>query len=192
MTYSSDMETKIVEAAIACIEQHGIQCTTVRRIAQQADVNAAAINYYFRSKEQLMERVLETTLKNAFDWDHYESSRDFPPKQRLAAILDHLTTGAQNYPEITRAHFIAPVLERNVGAPSYARFREFSETLYLDLVERGAPAGEGLRFGIIQAVTASILGIGLFLDLFGPEIGKGMTDAEVRKRYIDRLVDRVL
>ena len=63
------IEIKIIEAAIDCIEQFGLKGATNRRIAEKAGVNLAAINYYFRSKENLIERVMETTLHNAFDWD---------------------------------------------------------------------------------------------------------------------------
>ncbi len=39
------IERKIIEAAIECIEQYGIQGATNRRIAEIAGVNSAAINY---------------------------------------------------------------------------------------------------------------------------------------------------
>ncbi len=192
MTNTADMEQRIITAAITCIERVGIRGATVRRIAEEAEVNVAAINYYFRSKEQLMERAMETTLNNAFDWEHFSTTENAPPKERLVAILEHLTAGAQAFPEITRAHFITPLSEHQTDALPYHRFREFMEKLYDDLVCRGAKPGEELRTAILQAVTASILGIGLLLDLSIGFIPRDLTNPEVRRTYIERLVDRIL
>jgi AcrR family transcriptional regulator len=193
MNNSPEMELKIIEAAIACIEKYGFREVTVRRIAQEAGVNVAAINYYFRSKEQLMERVLEVTLGNAFDWTDFEESREYPPKERLVAILDHLTAGAQAYPEITRVHFITPLIEKDSDSAALCRFNEFLGKLYDDLRARGlALEPWQLRMAIIQAVTASILGIGLFADLLGGFAEKDLRNPEIRKAYIERLVGKIL
>ena len=63
----ASVEGKIIQAAIECIEKYGISGATNRQIALEAGVNNAAINYYFRSKEVLIQRCMEITLKNAFD-----------------------------------------------------------------------------------------------------------------------------
>lgn len=192
MTNTPDMEMKIIEAAIACIEKFGMKDATVRRIAQQANVNVAAINYYFHTKEQLMERVMEITLENAFDWSHFDWSNDYPPKPRLAAILEHMVTGTQAYPEITRVHFISPLVDKGCSTASYEVFTRFMEMVYDDLVARGAEPGDDLRTALIQAITASILGIGVHIGICVDFARQDLRDAAVRKKYIERLVDKVL
>jgi AcrR family transcriptional regulator len=47
---SGSAEEKIITAAVECIEKYGIKGTTIRQIAEQAGVNIAAVNYYFRSR----------------------------------------------------------------------------------------------------------------------------------------------
>ena len=59
---------KILEAAKELFEEKGFDFTSVRDIAQKADVNIALINYHFGSKESLLitifeERANETYLK---------------------------------------------------------------------------------------------------------------------------------
>jgi AcrR family transcriptional regulator len=193
MKSSPEMELKIVEAAIACIEKYGFQDVTVRKIAQEAGVNVAAINYYFRSKEQLMQRVLQTTLGNAFDWNDLGESSEYSAKERLVAILEHLTAGAQAYPEITRVHFVAPLIEKGGDSAALVKFNDFLEKLYEDLLSRGAlPDSWQLRLAVMQAATASVLGIGLFPDLFIGFAGKDLRDPLTRREYIVRLVDKLL
>jgi AcrR family transcriptional regulator len=192
MNNSPDVEIKIIEAAIACIEKCGLKNATVRMIAKEAGVNSAAINYYFRSKEQLMERVMQITLENAFDWSHFSFSEEYSPKPRLLAILEHMVTGTQMYPEITKVHFIAPMMDRNASTASYAVFNGFMEKIYDDLVGRGAAPGTELRFALLQAVTASILGIGLHIDVCREFAGQDLKDPAIRRQYLEQLVDRVL
>lgn len=193
MNTNPDMELKIIEAAIACIEKYGFQDVTVRKIAQEAGANVAAINYYFRTKEQLMERVLEITLKNAFDWSHFASTDDSTPRQRLVFILNHLVEGMQMYPEITRAHFVSPLIEKKRDSQAYVKFNDFLEKLHEDLSSRGAEADPWLlRVAIIQIVSASILGIGLFHEMFSVFAGRDLREPEIRRAYIERLVDKSL
>jgi AcrR family transcriptional regulator len=188
-----ETEIKIIEAAIGCIEKYGFREATVRRIAQEAGVNIAAINYHFHSKEQLMDRVMDITLENAFDWSHFASTEDAPPKVRLMAILSHIVEGALEYPEITRAHFITPLIERDRESIVFSRFLEFLECLYEDLKKRGAIAEpKELRTALLQAVTASILGIGLFGELLEGFAGFDLKNKKEREAYIERLVERVL
>lgn len=106
-------ELRILEAAIAAIEEFGFQNVTVRRIAARAGVNIAAINYYFRTKEQLIEKVIRLTLDNTFDWGELTHADGLPPKEMLAAVMDHLSMGALNYPAITRAHFYEAMVNGN-------------------------------------------------------------------------------
>jgi AcrR family transcriptional regulator len=48
---------RILKIACEVFAKQGFRTTTVRDICHQADVNVAAINYYFRSKEKLYEEV---------------------------------------------------------------------------------------------------------------------------------------
>jgi AcrR family transcriptional regulator len=192
MTNTSDIEQRIIEAAINCIERVGVKETTIRKIALEAGVNVAAINYYFRSKEQLMDRVQEITLNNAFDWSHFDCDEDATPKQRLVVILDHMVSGAQAYPEVTRSHFITPLVEKNSGTGTYRAFSEFMNKIYDDLVARGALPGADLRSALLQAAAASILGIGLHLDLFSDFSVLDMREPQNRRHYIEKLVDKLL
>jgi AcrR family transcriptional regulator len=48
-------------AAIEAIEQHGIDQLTTRLIAEGAGTNLASINYHFRTKDDLLTEVLQST-----------------------------------------------------------------------------------------------------------------------------------
>ena len=50
---------KLLLAAIESIEKYGIEGTTIRAIAKEADVSFSSLHYYFESKEQMVEEALK-------------------------------------------------------------------------------------------------------------------------------------
>lgn len=54
-----DTQEKILMVACRLFAEGGFDGVTHRELAQEAGVNAALINYYFRSKEKLYEQVLD-------------------------------------------------------------------------------------------------------------------------------------
>ncbi len=59
-------EERILRAATPIFAEHGLQGATVRQICDAAQVNVAAINYYFRSKELLYREVHMRLFENLF------------------------------------------------------------------------------------------------------------------------------
>jgi AcrR family transcriptional regulator len=54
---------RILTAAEQLFMQHGFEATSMRMITAKAEVNLAAVNYHFGSKERLVEAVFERRLK---------------------------------------------------------------------------------------------------------------------------------
>lgn len=55
-------EVKILQAARKVFVQKGFAATRIRHIAQEAGINMAMLNYYFRSKEKLFSLIMQETL----------------------------------------------------------------------------------------------------------------------------------
>lgn len=189
----NNAELHIIDAAIACIEKRGLQEATVRAIAEEAGVNVAAINYYFRSKEQLIDRVMEQTLNNAFDWSDFGPGEGVPADQRLADILDHLTQGAQQYPQIARMHFYEMLASGHCPQQLSDRFSAFLCSMFEDLRGRGVTLGDvDLRRAILQAMSTSLFGMVLLTPLFGPFLQEDYRDPATRRQALLALARRAL
>lgn len=67
MSKSDRTRQRILDTAAQEFRKRGYAGTKVNDIAFAADMRAASIYYYFESKEQLFEQVLEIGLKLAFD-----------------------------------------------------------------------------------------------------------------------------
>lgn len=61
-TLDVSTEEKIKEAARVVFHKKGYAATRTRDIAEEADINLALLNYYFRSKEKLFDLIMVETL----------------------------------------------------------------------------------------------------------------------------------
>jgi AcrR family transcriptional regulator len=119
-------EQRMVDAAIQCIELVGIEAVTTRKIAEMAGMNSAAVNYYFRSKEALLERALAATTENAIgDWERIITDPAMDPVDRLRAVLRELLEGVQRFPNLSKAHLHGPIMEGDFDTVFARRFRAF-------------------------------------------------------------------
>src|SRR5215470_1873715 len=59
---SSATQEKILDSAEELFMEHGFEATSLRQITAAADVNLAAVNYHFGSKEELFQSVLTRRL----------------------------------------------------------------------------------------------------------------------------------
>ncbi|NCQ10944.1 MAG: TetR/AcrR family transcriptional regulator [Bacteroidetes bacterium] len=57
-------EEKIKQAAKIVFHKKGFAATRTRDIAEEAGINLALLNYYFRSKEKLFELIMEESLRD--------------------------------------------------------------------------------------------------------------------------------
>lgn len=74
-------EEKIKKAALKLFTKKGYAATRTRDISEEAGINLALLNYYFRSKEKLFELVMLETLQDFF--------------RNIARILNDETTSVE-------------------------------------------------------------------------------------------------
>jgi AcrR family transcriptional regulator len=186
------MEEKIITAAIECIEKYGIQGTTNRRIAEMAGINSAAINYYFRSKDILIRRVMEVTLDNAFDWEDFSKYAGLPPVEKTIAIFEELTEGGIRYPGMTRAHFFDLLSGGIYDGLIVERFNRFVKNLSDELETGGLQMKKpDLDLACMQ-IAAAVMMMILTPEIFKKQFGFDMRDATQRERFLARLAVKLL
>ena len=81
-------QLEIIAIAKELFAQHGFDATSVRDIAQRANINVAMINYYFNSKENLLETLVKQGIEGyKLDASYYEGEED--PFTRLDKMIEH-------------------------------------------------------------------------------------------------------
>jgi TetR/AcrR family transcriptional repressor of bet genes len=79
---------ELIDATITAVHQRGYAVVTMAEIAHQAGASAASINYYFGSKEKLMEATMRRLLNllKAAMLKRYATAQT--PHDRLMAVMD--------------------------------------------------------------------------------------------------------
>jgi AcrR family transcriptional regulator len=176
-------------ATIACIEKKGIHAVTVRDIAKEADVNVAAVNYYFGSKEKLFEETLVMTSQNALvDWKEIIEREYATAHELFTDLFLYSIEGVIRYPNITRAHLHDAVIGDNYRGFFIRKFNAF----LVSLVDKAASIEsdknrEYIELSIVQMFTAAIFAC------LAPGLYRGLKNFDIRSdtgrvRFIEHLV----
>lgn len=187
---------RIVIAAITCIERDGIEATGIREIAREAGVNSAAINYYFRSKDNLLAVALEHSLDQAFeevlkDLDRALASGQ-PLAEALAQVLEEYLLHARRYPRVAYAHFREALVNQRYDGPAVKRLNAF----LTQLLERLQPAAQPrtqteAQIALIQA-WAPLMLLSLLPNLFTPFSQLDLDQPEQRRTYVRAMIKQLL
>jgi AcrR family transcriptional regulator len=88
---------QILRAALAVLIDEGAQALTLRRIAAVCDMNVGNLNYYFRSKQELIHGLVEAVIssyREAFEAIRHDAnaSAEVRLEQLVTLILKDITT----------------------------------------------------------------------------------------------------
>jgi TetR/AcrR family transcriptional repressor of bet genes len=83
---------QLIEATIAVIGRRGYANTTLTHVASEAGLSPGIVNFYFKSKEQLLQATLEqlTDEYAAFQREQLERAGASPAAQLDAAVLQRV------------------------------------------------------------------------------------------------------
>lgn len=182
-------EDKIILAAIDLIEEKGMQSLTIRNIAKKAGVNSAAINYYFRSKENLLNEVLKTTADHAIsDWKEIINKKSVPPKKRLEEFLIYMMDGGIKFSGITLAHLYDPLINKNYDNHFVVKFNKLMKSLQklIELVNQDKSEKE-INLIVIQIISAAIMPV-LVSEMYRDFAGISFSDSKTRREYIEQIL----
>ncbi len=92
-------EEKIKKAALKLFTKKGFAATRTRDISEEAGINLALLNYYFRSKEKLFDLLMAEILQNFF--------------KNISHILNDESTGVNEKVEIFVARYTELLKEQS-------------------------------------------------------------------------------
>jgi TetR/AcrR family transcriptional regulator len=91
-------EELIKEKAKVLFFQKGFLDATTQEIADEAKVNRALIHYYFRSREQLMDVILEEVVNRKRNRVQAIFTSDLAFREKIAVYIDTIVDQGLNYP----------------------------------------------------------------------------------------------
>lgn len=189
MSYRPDTKTLLLDAAEKLFGENGFEATSLRDITTAADVNLAAVNYHFQSKDSLIDAVIARRIQ--------------PVNERRLALLD--AAGPAATVEQILDAFLRPVFETDIACalpllgrilsnPDYFVDRLFQKHLapvgqrFLDALSRALP--DVPRAELTWRLYFSV-GVMTHVLLWGPvfpRITDGLLDITDRHAVLQRCV----
>jgi TetR/AcrR family transcriptional regulator, regulator of cefoperazone and chloramphenicol sensitivity len=155
---------RILEAVVTVIEKDGFDSLTTRKIAEQAGVNIASINYYFRSKDLLVEEALAMTLRNMMeDIDSLVADAGKPFLETMEEALYYLIEGGLHFPRTILAHIYHVLVDKRYDTPSARSLQGLFELL----ADRASLAYPDISPGTIRYNLVQI-GSSVFFTMLAP------------------------
>ena len=138
MNYAADTKTRILDSAENLFGLYGIEETSLRDITTRAQVNLAAVNYHFHSKDSLTDAVIARRVE--------------PVNRRRLEMLD--AAGPEATVEQILAAFLTPALEIRLECVVPMLGRILSNPLFVDRVYKRhfAVVSERFRAALGQAL----------------------------------------
>lgn len=114
------VKEKLIQATVKLLNQSSNPGKiTARQIASEADVNLAMINYYFKSKDELVNRAVSKIIEERADTLKDIMCKDIPAKQKLMEFLITMADIVIEYADITRPSIPYLLLEAEISTPYY-------------------------------------------------------------------------
>ena len=180
-------ENLIKQKAKILFFQKGFLTATTQEIADEAGVNRALIHYYFRSREQLLDLLLEETLTEKKDKVRKILLSALPFREKIGNFIDTIVDYGLTYPYLD--NFIISETARRPDKVEVfcSKDRVNSSDLIREQLE------EEIANGKIAPISAEHFMINLSALCNYPLLAKavlqaihGMTDAAYHKFLLDR------
>ncbi len=164
---AGQQQERLVAATLSCLMRHGVEATTVRRIAQAADLSQGMIRHHFGGKDQLLAATykhLSLRLREAAEAALEAAGAD--PAERLKAFV---TAGLK--PAFLRDDYIGARLLFWSLSHTNAAVRAVHDEIY-EIFERRvaqllrASLGPGIRPAVVRQRTQLVAALlkGLWLE----------------------------
>lgn len=192
----ADAADRIVVSTLRAIERDGLDALTVRSIAREAGVNIAAINYYFRSKDELVALVLERALDRALadplaEFDRLAAAgKDARPA--LAGAVEAALGAAVKLPRTVVAQLHGPVVMQDYRRDVVVRMNALLDRLFVRLKKRLVGRGEAKKRATLAHLWSAVTMASLAPMLLRPFSKLDLRDAKQRRGWIDALVVNAL
>ena len=173
-------EQRIILATLDSIAEFGLEGTTVRVIAAKAGLNPAAVNYYFRSKDRLVEEALRGA------WTHVSEDIDriiaarVGGRETMRTATAFLIEGAWRYPKLIRAIIVEhPVLRLEVAT--------YLKEIFTRVARQSGSTKDG-ELGSVLLIAFAVL-LGFATDAVSLLTGLDLGEIESRSRLSESLAE---
>ena len=103
VTQGSDTREVITQAALAFIDEHGVDALTLRALGQAVGIHHTAIYRHFASRDEVLGAVMGVVMRETLD-DLPQDLED--PRERLLGLIRNLRRAFHTHPGVIRAALV--------------------------------------------------------------------------------------
>lgn len=160
---------RLLDATLDEIEKSGLAHLTVRTVAAAAEVNIAAVNYYFRSKDALVAAALKGSIDHvAEDCEPLLTRMEEEPEAALAELLGYLLEGSLRFPRVAKAHLHEAFVDGQYGGPFPKLFASILLRARTSLSKAVPGLGEEQASARLVAAFSAMFFPAFFAGFFAP------------------------
>ncbi len=170
-------QTRVLDAALSLIAEHGVGGTSLQMIADAIGVTKAAVYHQFKTKEQI---VIALTERELGGLEEALEAAEADPSRARELLLDRVIDVAIERRGAASTLQFDPVIVRLLA--DYLPFQQFIQRLYSVLV---GDAGDDRR--VLAAMLSGAIAVGVVHPLVG-DVDDDTLRSQLR-RITGRLVD---
>lgn len=185
-TENDPTKEKIIAAAITLIQEDE-QNISVRKIVQRAGVGVGLVNYYFQSKENLIniavQRIIDGVIAKV---PSLVRESGMPPEEKLRFVMKKTLEYLDSHPNVSRISILSDMkcgTSRDNTQLSIQAFDRILQEIIPD---------ENKRTLAGHILCASMQSVFLRSGVLQETTGFNFHDAEQRSRFVDGVIDTVL
>ena len=156
----NDKQIKIIETAEALFAETGFSGTSVRDIADKADINVAMISYYFGSKEKLLEALFNYRAANTTQkLESMFQNKELSPIEKVNMMIDYYIdkfNTQQCFHKIMMREQVTNVRTGTSGIIQH--YKKKNQELVKQLIQEGQKSGDFNKSIDIPILMATLIG----------------------------------
>ena len=148
----TDKKQHIIDHAMKLFAEKGFEATSIRDLAKTADVNIAMINYYFGSKEKLIETIVEKKASYMKDRiEELEANKTISEIDKVHVLIDDYVERLLSNPNFHK------VLHKELMANNRQDLHEFlTQTLARNAKNFATIIEKGIKRKVFRKVDATL------------------------------------
>jgi TetR/AcrR family transcriptional regulator, regulator of cefoperazone and chloramphenicol sensitivity len=186
----SGEETKrlLVEATLRLLGREGFHAITTRRIAEEAGVNVAAVNYHFGSKDALVKQAALLFRDKMRELFSVLDAPGLTPNQKLRRLGHQFADNLVEYPGFLKTFVAALLNGQDPPAPARENVERGRDLMVSYLRQTLGGSDESIRNDMLQLMSAIV-----YPAVLGQHSATlyevPFHDAEYRHRYVEQLME---
>ncbi|WP_442587899.1 TetR/AcrR family transcriptional regulator [Pedobacter sp. AW31-3R] len=181
---------EILAGAKKLFGKHGLKKTTMEEIATAAGKGKSTLYYYFPSKSEIFEAVVEDEMKNVVKRIREAVNLSFTAKDKLKAFLQAQITSIIGFHSFREVLFDDIVESMRMLIAIKSRYEQIQIDMIREILLGGSQSGEFKEISLERMNKMSFIIVTFFRGLHFP---LSVEAKEIRKNeYFDEMIDMLI